>query len=326
MKILSAVLLLVVLTTSLAQAQQLDPRFPAVGKSTFGVAGLYSPDAVLPNPEGINPAAQNELLDYKYPPTVELDYGQLRLRDGLRVNMGIANFYWRLSPRSTMRVSGYVTDSNRATIPIVRPLLVEHNGKAFELSYAYRVNNHLDVGVALVPYDWMNTDLTLGNQKVASGEAHSTFQGRVGLAWRHRLFTKSDMLHLGAVYGYESDSSHSHISGASVDQAFNLRVHILGVAYDVRPGTTLFWNRQRITVRGEGLNEGRPLSYWGLQQFFSKQLMLRLGKAGPGNELTIGYFGKKWEGYLSVADRAFPSTESFYGKGTLVFASVVRKL
>lgn len=315
--------LLVLATRVHAQVPDPDPRFPVLGKSVFGVSSQYPTQAVLPSPVGLNPATQNYLLDYKLGPALEADYGLFGTRSNLQVGMGILNYFQPIGKRHSVRLSVYQVWSNEQPIPATGPVAVDHNGNAFELVYAYRVSDQLDLGVAWVPYDRMKTDLSLAGAAVGSGSARSNFQGRVGIAWRD----KSQKLRVGVVYSHDALGTKATFVGVPGEMggSFLQRSWTGGISYDPRPGTTLFYNYQSLSLQGEGVSLDRSSSYWGLQQFLGKHWLVRFARASAGTEISLGYTSGKWEGYLSFNGRAYSQSEDVYGRGSLLFVSAVRK-
>ncbi len=302
-----------------AHAQGVDPRFPEVGKNIFGVYGFYVPESTAPIVVGLNPATLNSLLDFQSPPQAELDFGQLRLRSNLVLDEGIFNYSTRLGKRSSARFSLYQTWTNRAPTPFAAPASVRHSGTGFEMVYAYRVTPQLDLGVAVVPIDVMDTTL-YGNQRIAKGTARSAYEGRVGGLWHN------GKMRIGAAYEVEqNDVSAKSRGGSTQDSVFHASGFTGGISYEPRLGTSLFYNYQKYWLGGEGVSTARPLPFWGVRQFLSPQWMVGVARVGAGTALSAGYIGKKVEVTLSCTDRAFSASEDVYGKGTLVFASVVGK-
>lgn len=320
---MAAALTLGLSSAAKAQAPSVDPRFPSLGKSVFAVGSQYATQAVMPSPVGLNPATQNFLLDVAQPTSFEVDYGLFETRSDFTLGVGIANVMMPLGKKSSLRLSGYGLWSNSKPIPITGPASIEHDGTAVELSYAYRLNNQLDIGAAFVPHDSVESRLTLGTTVLGTGSAESNFQARLGALWH----SANKKLRVGAVYSTDSIGAESRTTdrAGKWKGSFLQRSWTAGVSYDVRPGSTLFYNYQSLNFKGEGVDLDRPSSYWGVQQFITPQVVLRYARATQGNEISLGYVGKVYEAYVSYNDRGFGPASDIYGRGSLLFLSGVRK-
>lgn len=307
-----------------APAPPVGSDLPMLGKSYFSTASLFLPEGALPNPVGYNPAAMLGLGDLGQSHYFEIDGGLHSLRGGLELRMGILNWAQMLSLRTSVRIIYSGVNGNRAPIPASGLFQLSHSGNGLELAVAHRLSatqaGALDLGVALLPYDQMDTAVFSIGQPVANSSARSNFQGRLGVLWHNRF------VRVGGVYSYERDSTRVSFPGApagsDLSGRFHQRLLTFGAALTPRLGTSLFYSRQRLRVNGPGLDNNSNIDYWGAEQFLSRQTVLRLARSGGGTALSIGYLSGSWQGFVSYARRGFSSAEPYYGRGNTVFVTV----
>lgn len=323
---LTVLALTLALCSILAKSNAQTPPVPTPSfvllSRLYGPLGIYVPEAALVTPVPLNPAAQNSLIDLGMPHLAEIDFGQLSLHNGPNVHWTIGNYGVILDSRSTFRVSYNGLRSGNASLPITSPASIHFGGSAVDLTYAYRLNKWIDVGVAVVTPDEAVASLTLNGQRIASGGSQSTWEARGGILVHY------GQLKAGFEFGEEDGRYQATIiSTPSGSLPYHQRHYTGTLAWSPARGTTVFYSYQRIktTAPREGLDLSYNTPYWGIEQALAKNIVTRFARVGSGTSVSATYLHKADSLTISYTGRAFSNTESLSGKGDLVFLSLAHE-
>ena len=107
------------------------------------------------------------------------------------------------------------------------------------------------------------------------------------------------------------------LSGSSepinLNADYNEKLWTVGVAWQPKQGTGLYSTWQKGDITGPNLHEDIDLKAFGLQQFLSPKLCIRVGlyDTVPGYQVT--YYGDKWNIGVSFSNNTYRRSEAFLG-------------
>lgn len=304
-----------------AKAGALNPAFPLLIRQ-YGVSEFYSPDQVLESTEPLNPARQLSVPTGTA--TGEVDY--------IGLKAGTMRTYWKVGSimgnqgRTAWRLTYNNLSSNTGTLPPLAPMgaTTSYSGDALEMVGAYRVSNILDVGLAYVPEDVSRMNLYAAGTPVAYGTSRSTSQGRVGAYLHHGQFA------LGGDAGWEKGDIDTTAFGSQVPRFGYTQDHTTyGIAWRPALGTTLCYSKQnnRLTSPDAGVRISTNTDYWGIDQWLSRSLDLRITRSGTSNVFSLTWLpSNKVSITLCDVRRAFSGSEDVTGKGDAFVACATYSL
>jgi hypothetical protein len=315
--------------TSHAQGE-LDPDFlrsvPMLGKGGFSLMGTATPDAALPATISFNPAALAAAATFfQVKHGVEFDWGRYVFREGPNVNLNVQHFFFPVK-RGLMRLSRYGVRSNSEearVLPGVEGRL--RDGEAYEISWGYLVCPTWHVGLALVPYDKVETVLKSDGVLLAHGEGKSNFEWRAGAHYQ-----PNKKFGAGVVYAWEKDRSEitllPALTGAPAPMQLSGRyrniITLFGATYQPREGTVIFGNVEKYRLAGPAIDERLNILFYGITQFLTKDgSYVSIGSLQRGFFISGSYTYGKWIIGFSYSPRSNRRLEEFLGrsKGGLVW-------
>ncbi|HLC38939.1 MAG TPA: hypothetical protein VJJ80_02330 [Patescibacteria group bacterium] len=297
---------------------QIGPEAPILGKSVLGLNGIAVLEVASPSEYSYNPAAVPLALkifnEEKY---AEIDYGLINFAKGPTVENTWQYCSFRTSQDSAMRVARYTIKSNSKPIIYLGPdLLVKFEGETYEVTYGKMFSEKVGFGVAVVPYENIKTKLSADNIQLGVGEAKSDLHFRVG-----GIYLIQSNLSVGVVFTKDKINASTLLSpllsGSSepinLNADYNEKLWTVGVAWQPKQGTGLYSTWQKGDITGPNLHEDIDLKAFGLQQFLSPKLCIRVGlyDTVPGYQVT--YYGDKWNIGVSFSNNTYRRSEAFLG-------------
>lgn len=307
-----------------AGAQEIGPEAPILGKGTLGLNGLAILEVALPTEYSYNPAAIPLALKmFKENGYAEVDYGTLNFSQGPKVVNTWQLMAWRLKDNSALRLARYSVSSNRRPIAFLgEGPQVEFKGETYEVCYGRLLSQKASVGIAIVPYESIRTNLSAQGVALGSGEAKSDFHARIG-----GLYLISPKLSVGAVYTLDKIDARTRLDPALtgfpevviLSGDYRETLWTTGFGYQPREGTILFFAWQKGKISGQNLSETIDLKVYGIHQYLNPRLAVRIGiyDKVPGYEVT--YSSRGWTFGGAFSKNTYRRTEQYLGRADTVY-------
>lgn len=299
-------------------AQEFGPETPILGKTTFGINGMAVMEVALPSEISYNPAATALALEiFEEKQYAEIDFGVLDFHAGPEVKNDWQILLFRL-PGGALRIAQYGINSNSREIAYLGAgPEVEFNGQTVELSYGRKVLPNLFLGLALIPSEEIKTNISFEGVELAKAKAKSAQHGRLGA-----LYLPNPKLSLGAVYTYDKIKAKTQLlpalTGESVpiDMNANYREKLwtIGAAWQPREGTAFFWVWQKGKISGPNVSEEIDLHAFGVQQFLSRNVSVRIENNDKVWGYGLTYFYKGWTLGASYSKNTYRRIEEYLGR------------
>lgn len=320
-----AVLILVVLFSVSGVGQEIGPDAPMLIKQGLSVTGVLTPDVSVPATFSFNPAAiAAGMEEWKVSWGAEADYGVISFAEGPTFRSDIQS-YAAQGKWGAAKISRYSLSSNTRVARATFGIPASGSADAIELCYGKRISNPWVVGIALVPFDRADIRLVDAGVVLVDGKAEPTLETRLGVLYQPS--GPDSVWNFGLTYAYESDRTTVRVSPVltglpdwiGLDGRYTTRTITGGVAYRPQLGTTLFAGWQKGDIRGTGLLEDIDLTYYGVEQFLSKQWSMELGSTDRSKDVTVTYYRDPWNVGFSYSSGSSRRLEPWLGRSDMKY-------
>lgn len=298
-------------------SQEIGPETSVLGKTTFGINGLAVMEVALPSEISYNPAATALALEvFKEKQYAEIDFGILDFHAGPEVKNDWQVYFFQL-PKGALRIARYGISSNSREIAYLGAgPKVEFSGQTLEVSYGKKVSSNLFWGLTFIPSEEIKTDLSFDGVSLAKAKARSKMHGRLGI-----VYLPDAKVSLGAVYTYDKINAKTELlpslTGESapvvIGADYRERLWTIGAAWQPFEETAFFWAWQKGKISGSNVSEEIDLQAFGVQQFLSRNVCVRIENNDRVWGYGLTYFYKGWTLGASYSKNTYRRTEEYLG-------------
>ena|GEM_PF-2584026 len=295
----------------------IGPEAPMLGKGALGLNGLAILEVALPAEYSYNPAilpwALREFQEEDY---AEIDRGVVNFRWGPRVQNWWQVYCHQLKPGSAFRLARYAISSTSEEIAYwEKGPKVSFSGETYEVAYG-KMGRRSGWGIALVPFEKVNTFIC--NEEginLGRGEARSHTHLRLG-----GVFLPSSKVSLGLVYTFDRNKAKTVLlpplaeGWTELDGRYTERLWTVGAGLQPRKGTAAFAAWQQGRIKGVNLSERINLLAFGVNQFLTSHLAIRVGVYDRTPGYALIYYHQGWNAGISYSRGTYRRTEKYLGR------------
>ena len=304
------------------ETPRVGPEAPMLGKGALGLNGLAILEVALPAEYSYNPAVLPwALREFQEEDYAEIDRGVVNFRWGPRVQNWWQVYCHQLKPGSAIRLARYAISSTSEEIAYrEKGPRVSFSGETYEVSYG-KMGRRSGWGIALVPFEKVNTFIC--NEEginLGRGEARSQTQFRLG-----GIFLPSSKVSLGLVYTQDRNKAKTVLlpplveDWTELDGHYTERLWTVGAGLQPRKGTAAFAAWQRGRIKGVNLSERINLLAFGVNQFLTSHLAIRVGVYDRTPGYALIYYHQGWNAGISYSRGTYRRTENYLGRAETAY-------